>query len=170
MGSEPAETERAAAPGAANRRHAGLLGSELARAGAAIERGRQLPEPVVEALARRGLFRLLLPRSLGGAELSPAAFAPVTGEIAIYDASTARCLGQACGRAMTAAYLALELAREIFGGPRGIVALGPPDPAAARAASGGYRPTAQYQGRQSLSETVGRALLGLGPESATSTF
>jgi alkylation response protein AidB-like acyl-CoA dehydrogenase len=99
---------------------------------------------VVEALARRGLFRLLLPHSLGGAELPPAAYVPVIEEIAKHDASTAWCLGQACGCSMTAAYLAPEVAREIFGSPRGIVAWGPPGPAEARAGRGGYRLTGTW--------------------------
>jgi alkylation response protein AidB-like acyl-CoA dehydrogenase len=144
MGSKAAESDRAAVPGAIYLEHARALGPELASAGAAIERGRELPERVVEALAQRGLFRLLLPRSLGGAELPPAAYVPVIEEIAKHDASTAWCLGQACGCSMTAAYLAPEAAREIFGGPRGIVAWGPPGPAEARAAPGGYRLTGTW--------------------------
>jgi alkylation response protein AidB-like acyl-CoA dehydrogenase len=144
MGSEPAETERAAASGAVYLEQARVLGPELVRAGAAIERGRELPEPLVEALARRGLFGLLLPRSLGGAELPPATYVPVIEEIAIYDASAAWCLGQACGCSMTAAYLAPEVGQEIFGGPRGIVAWGPPGPAEARTAPGGYRLTGTW--------------------------
>jgi alkylation response protein AidB-like acyl-CoA dehydrogenase len=144
MGEKTADGDRAAAPGAAYLALARELGPDLAVAGAAIERCRELPEPVVEALARRGLFRLLLPRSLGGAELPPAAYVPVIEEVARHDASTAWCLGQACGCSMTAAYLAPEVAQEIFGGPRGIVAWGPPGPAEARAAPGGYRLTGTW--------------------------
>src|ERR1051326_9425452 len=39
----------------------------LAAAAAEIDRRRELPEAIVEALIERGLFRLLLPRSPGGA-------------------------------------------------------------------------------------------------------
>src|SRR6266436_5565009 len=102
-----------------------------------IERRRELPEPIVEALIERGLFRLLLPRTLGGAELRPAVYFEVIEEVAKHDASTAWCLGQACGCTMTAAYLDPEVAREIFGGKRGILAWGPPGPAEARAVPGG---------------------------------
>ena len=87
------------------------LGPTIAAAADEIERRRELPEPLVAALAERGLFRLLLPRSLGGAELPPAAYVPVVEEIAKADASAAWCLGQACGCTMTAAYLAPEVAR-----------------------------------------------------------
>src|ERR1700738_2424291 len=115
------------------------LGPELAAAGEDIEQRRELPEAIVEALIERGLFRLLLPRALGGAELRPAAYVAVIEEIAKHDASTAWCLGQACGCTMTSAYLDPGVAREIFGGKRGIVAWGPPGPAEARAVPGGYR-------------------------------
>jgi len=89
---------------------------------------------------RQGLFRLLLPRSLGGAELPPTQFAAIVEEVARHDASAAWCLGQACGCTMTAAYLDPDAAREIFGPARGIVAWGPPGPGGeAREAPGGYR-------------------------------
>ena len=120
------------------------LGPMIEAAADEIERRRDLPEPIVAALAEHGLFRLLLPRSLGGAELPPAAYVPVVEEVAKHDASVAWCLGQACGCTMTAAYLAPEVAREIFGGERGIVAWGPPGPAEARMAPGGYRLTGTW--------------------------
>src|SRR5207248_3288289 len=53
-------------------------------------------------------------------------------------------LGQANGCAMTAALLDPEVAREIFGDRRGIVAWGPPGPAEARAVAGGYRLTGTW--------------------------
>jgi indole-3-acetate monooxygenase len=115
------------------------LGPQLAAAAEEIERRRELPEPLVEALIERGLFRLLLPRALGGAELHPASYVKVIEEIAKHDASAAWCLGQACGCTMTAAYLDPQVAQEIFGPRRGIVAWGPPGPAEAQAVPGGYR-------------------------------
>jgi indole-3-acetate monooxygenase len=133
------EVEGSEPPGAVYLRRARELGPELAAAAADIEHHRELPEAIVESLIERGFFRLLLPRSLGGAELPPAAYVRVIEEIAKHDASTAWCLGQACGCSMTAAYLSPQVAREIFGGPRGIVAWGPPGPAEARIAPGGYR-------------------------------
>src|SRR5215468_2493160 len=84
-------------------RRAQELGPKLEAAGEDIERRRELPEAIVEALIERGLFRLLLPRALGGAELHPAAYVAVIEEIAKHDASTAWCLGQACGCTMSAA-------------------------------------------------------------------
>jgi alkylation response protein AidB-like acyl-CoA dehydrogenase len=115
------------------------LGPELDAAAEEIELRRELPGPIVEGLVERGLFRLLLPRALGGAELPPAVYVQVIEEVAKHDASTAWCLGQATGCTMTSALLEPEVAREIFGGKRGIVAWGPPGPAEARTVPGGYR-------------------------------
>ncbi len=130
--------------GASYLERARTLGPELAAAAAMIEQRRELPEPVVAALIEAGFFRLLLPRSLGGAELPPVEYVPVIEEIARHDASVAWCLGQACGCSMTAAYLKPEIASEIFGGPRGIVAWGPPGAGEARAVPGGYRLTGSW--------------------------
>jgi alkylation response protein AidB-like acyl-CoA dehydrogenase len=124
-------------------RRARELGPELDAAAEEIERRRELPEAIVEALVEHGLFRLLLPRTLGGAELRPAAYVSVIEEVAKHDASAAWCLGQACGCTMTSAYLDPAVAREIFGN-RGIVAWGPPGPAEARAVPGGYRLTGTW--------------------------
>jgi indole-3-acetate monooxygenase len=115
----------------------------LAAAGPEIDSRRELPEPIVAALAERGLFRMLLPRALGGAELLPAEYVPVIEELAKTDASTAWCVNQNSGCSMTAAHLAPEAAREIFGGPRGILAWGP-GPGEAHRAPGGYRVTARW--------------------------
>src|SRR5271156_4852715 len=115
----------------------------IAAHGAEIERRRELPERVHEALIEGGFFRLLLPRSLGGAELLPTAYVPVIEEIAKADASTAWCLNQTAGCSMTAAYLEPAAACEIFGGARGILAWGP-GPGTARAVDGGYRVTASW--------------------------
>jgi indole-3-acetate monooxygenase len=116
---------------------------ELAAAAAEIERRRELPEPVVAAMVERGFFRMLLPHSLGGAELPPAPYIRVVEEIAKGDASAAWCLNQGAGCSMTAAYLDPAAAKEVFGGPRGILAWGP-GPGKARIVEGGYRVTATW--------------------------
>ncbi|HKS88902.1 MAG TPA: acyl-CoA dehydrogenase family protein, partial [Stellaceae bacterium] len=119
------------------------LAPMLASVSGEIDERRELPERVVEALVARGLFRLLLPRPLGGAELLPAEYVPIIEELAKTDASTAWCINQNSGCSMTAAHLAPAAAREIFGGPRGILAWGP-GPGEARVAPGGYRVTASW--------------------------
>lgn len=144
MRSTSRELQSAETPVADYIERARELGPELEASAEEIERRRELPEPILEALVEHGLFRLLLPRSLGGGELPPAGYVQVIEEVARHDASTAWCLGQATGCTMTSALLDPEVAREIFGGKRGIVAWGPPGPAEARAVRGGYRLTGTW--------------------------
>jgi alkylation response protein AidB-like acyl-CoA dehydrogenase len=124
-------------------RRAREFAPELAAAADEIERRRELPEAIRSALIERGFFRLLLPRSLGGAELLPVPFVQIIEEIAKADASAAWCLNQTAGCSMTAAYLEPEAAREIFAAPHGILAWGP-GPGKARIAPGGYYLTATF--------------------------
>src|SRR6202166_2302232 len=108
-----------------------------------IERTRRLTEPVVSALIENGLYRVLLPQSLGGAEAPPEIFMQILEEVAKADASTAWCLGQCSVCAMTAAYLDADAAREIFAAPTDILAWG----AIAhevQVVPGGYRATARW--------------------------
>lgn len=55
----------------------------------AAERGRRLAAPVVDAMRHAGLFRLLLPASLGGEEISPVDFAEVVEALARHDSAAA---------------------------------------------------------------------------------
>ena len=115
----------------------------IAREADEIERTRRLTEPVVSALIENGLYRVLLPQSLGGTEAPPEIFMQMLEEIAKADASTAWCLGQCSVCAMTAAYLDPDAAHEIFNAPPGILALG----AIAhevQVVPGGYRATARW--------------------------
>src|SRR3982074_2635941 len=96
----------------------------IAREADEIERPRRLTQPVGSALIENGLYRVLLPQSVGGAEAPPEIFMQMLEEVAKADASTAWCLGQCTVCAMTAAYLDPEPAREIFGAPDGILAWG----------------------------------------------
>ena len=108
-----------------------------------IERTRRLTEPVVSALIENGLYRVLLPQSLGGTEAPPEIFMQMLEEVAKADASTAWCLGQCSVCAMTAAYLDPDAANEIFNAPPGILAWG----AIAhevQAVPGGYRANARW--------------------------
>jgi alkylation response protein AidB-like acyl-CoA dehydrogenase len=111
-----------------------------------IEERRQLPERVVEALVDGGFFRLLLPRSLGGAELHPLTYVQVLEEIAKAEPSTAWSLGQNSGCSMMAPYLDPAAAREVFGPRRGILAWGPELPNAGKgvAVEGGIRVTGRW--------------------------
>src|SRR5215471_10867774 len=81
----------------------------VAAAAAEIERSRRLPPALLDRLHQQQLFRLLLPRSSNGIETDPVTFFHVIETIAQADASTAWCLSQAGGCAMSAAYLDLPV-------------------------------------------------------------
>jgi indole-3-acetate monooxygenase len=107
-----------------------------------IERDRRLPAALLDSLHEAELFRLLLPRSANGIETDPVTFFHVIETIANADASTAWCLSQAGGCAMSAAYLNLPVAHAIFGGdPRAVLAWGPGPKVKAVECEGGYRVT-----------------------------
>jgi indole-3-acetate monooxygenase len=115
----------------------------IAREADEIERTRRLTPPVVSALIENGLYRSLLPQSVGGAEAEPKIFMQMLEEIAKVDASTAWCLGQCSVCGMTAAYLDLDAAHEVFDAPDSVLAWG----AVANAVQvvpGGYRVTARW--------------------------
>ncbi|XIA62862.1 acyl-CoA dehydrogenase family protein [Bradyrhizobium sp. TZ2] len=107
-----------------------IAGAEAIRADVAtasndIEDMRRLPPALLDRLHDAQLFRLLLPRSTNGIETDPVTFFHVIETIAKADASTAWCLSQAGGCAMSAAYLDLPVAQAIFGDPRAVLAWGP---------------------------------------------
>src|SRR3712207_1574579 len=92
-----------------------------------MEQERRIVGPVVDALHDRGLFRMLLPRSLGGWEVDPVTFVSAIEGIARHDASTAWCLCQGSGCSMISAYLDHSVGHEMFGSdPRAVLAWGQP--------------------------------------------
>jgi alkylation response protein AidB-like acyl-CoA dehydrogenase len=114
----------------------------VATASNEIENTRRLPPAVLDKLHEAGLFRLLLPRSSNGIETDPLTFFHVIETIARADASTAWCLSQAGGCAMSAAYLDLPVAHAIFGNdPRAVLAWGPGPKVRAIECEGGYKVT-----------------------------
>lgn len=111
----------------------------LEAAAEGIERERRLTPKVVEALNAAGLFRLLLPRSLDGAELAPAEFVRVIYELGRADASTGWVVCQTSGCSLVAAYLEPATAREVFGSPGSVLSWGPPAEGRADEVDGGWR-------------------------------
>jgi alkylation response protein AidB-like acyl-CoA dehydrogenase len=105
-----------------------------------IDQERRIPDSVIAALHEAGLFRVLLPRELGGAELDPPRFAALVEALARLDASTAWILCQTTVCSTVSASLASEVAEDIFGrDPRAVLAWGPGPKARAVAVEGGYR-------------------------------
>jgi len=108
-------------------------------AGNRIETERELPPDVHEALLAAGVFRLLLPRSIGGLEVSIPTFAEITMRLATADASTAWCVGQGGGCSMSASFLEHAAAKRLFGPRDAVLAWGAGVQGTAVEVPGGYR-------------------------------
>ncbi len=106
---------------------------------------RQVAAEVMEAMHEAELFRIALPRGLGGAETDPMTIIRVVEAVSAADASAGWCLAQGIGCTLAAAFLDPEVAREIYGDPRAVVAWGPnTTPARAVCVAGGYRVTGRW--------------------------
>ncbi len=116
-----------------------LLGPAIAAASNEIERTRRIPPALLSALHDVKLFRLLLPRSAGGEEVTPGIYMEAVEEVARHDASVAWNLFVGNSSALVGAYIGLDVAREIWRDPHTVVSWGPPNEHRARAVPGGYR-------------------------------
>lgn len=94
------------------------LGPMIRSAADQIEQERQLPQPLVNSLAEAGLFKMLVPRALGGGEVNPETCMRVIEEVARADGSAGWCvmLPACCG--VAAGSLPEAVAWEIWGRDR----------------------------------------------------
>ena len=116
------------------------LAGEAARHADRIDSTRELPAELAHAIADSGFFRLLVPRSLGGAELEMPDYLRLVEVFAEADASTAWTFNQNNVWATNSTRLPLQTAREIWADPRAVVTNGPPLPGArAEPVDGGHR-------------------------------
>ncbi len=120
------------------------LGPSIAAAGDEIERTQQFPEPLLGELHDSGLFRLLLPRSVGGEQVEPWIYLGAVAEIARYDGSVGWNMFVANSSTLIAPFISLEAARHIYSDRRGLISWGPPNHHQAIAAPGGYRITGEW--------------------------
>ena len=121
----------------------GLLPA-IAAASDTIELTRRIPVGLLDDLHDGRLFRLLLPRSVGGEEVPPWVFLGAVAEVARADASVAWNLFVGNSSALIAPFIPLESARAIFADPRAVGSWGPPNTCQARAVPGGYRVTGRW--------------------------
>jgi alkylation response protein AidB-like acyl-CoA dehydrogenase len=110
-----------------------------------IEQTRRLPQPLVDALAEAGLFRLWIPQQLGGSEADPMTFVRVIEEVSSIDGATGWCLMIGGCYGLFGGLLPAEAAREIYGRDPHVVTGGAfrPDGQAV-AVEGGYRVTGRW--------------------------
>ena len=80
-----------------------------------IDAEREMPKDVLEAMHAAALWRMSLPKSLGGGEVPPTVLSQMTEIIAKADASAGWVLGQGTGCAMSAAFMDDGPARHVFG-------------------------------------------------------
>lgn len=92
------------------------LAADLPAHTAAHEEHKRLALPVVSALIGNGLLDLLLPRELGGSEVTPTDYIAVLETLAAGDAATAWCVMTASTSTLLASYLPREGALEIWNG------------------------------------------------------
>src|SRR3954471_23611293 len=113
-----------------------------------IEKNRELPRALFEALADAGMFHMAVPREIGGSEIDFPVYVRVIEELAKADASTAWAVNQGATFATYSARIDPKVAREVWiDTPRAVVANSPGPTAKAVAVEGGYR----VSGRQGFS-------------------
>jgi alkylation response protein AidB-like acyl-CoA dehydrogenase len=109
-----------------------------------IEDHRRLPPALLDRLHESRLFRLLLPRSVGGEQVEPWVYLAAIEEIARHDGSLGWNMFVANSSALIAPFISIEAARQIYSDPRGLISWGPPNQHKAVAAPGGYRITGEW--------------------------
>ncbi|MGQ0831922.1 MAG: acyl-CoA dehydrogenase family protein [Microthrixaceae bacterium] len=104
----------------------------------------RLPDHLFEQLAALGLFRLLLPTSLGGLGLSALEFMDVVEAAAALDGTIGWLVGNGGGMARAGGYLPAESAREIFDDPLAFVVSSTGAVGRAVRVPGGYSVTGRW--------------------------
>jgi alkylation response protein AidB-like acyl-CoA dehydrogenase len=135
-----ADTDRIAAYLQALRRLAPLVAEHRD----AFDRDRRLTDAVFKTLADDGLFRLWLPRTLGGPELSAVEFMRVVEAASALDGSVGWLVGNGAGMSRIGGYLPAAVAGEWFADPLVFVVSATGAMGTAVAAEGGYRVTGRW--------------------------
>lgn len=130
------------------------LGPLIRTHAAEAERNRRLSEPVITAITEAGLYRLLLPRALGGLETDPVTCSAAVEILAGFDSAAGWSLQAGNLGGWWAARLPIAGTREIFGGnPSAVMAAAFHPPQQARESPGGYR----ISGRGPLASNIHQA-------------
>lgn len=105
---------------------------------------RRQPQPIVDAMRQHDLFRLQLPRDLGGRGVDPVTFLDLVERVAAWDGSTAWNFAISGGAATFAGYADPDVARDVFATPASYIA-GTPNPTGrAELVEGGYRVSGRW--------------------------
>ena len=124
---------------------AATIAPKIAAAADEIDANRALPPGLADEMKAEGLFRLLLPRSVGGEEADWIEYLDAVRTVAYADGSAGWCFNQGAVFATTCCRAPPALAAEVWGDVRTVVANGPPQgPVQAEPAPGGYRLTGRW--------------------------
>ena len=118
--------------------------SRIADASGAIDRERQIPPALIDAMVDQGLFRLLVPRSVGGGETDFLDYLALAQAVAAADGSTGWCFSQNNILGTMASLMPESLAREIWSDSRSILCNGPPQHTDIVEVDGGYSLTGRW--------------------------
>jgi alkylation response protein AidB-like acyl-CoA dehydrogenase len=109
-----------------------------------FDRLRRLPDDIFEALADAGLFRLWLPRAVGGPELSPFQFMSVVEAMSALDGSVGWVIGNGGGMSRAGGYVHRGVAQAWFSDRRAFVAAATGAVGTATPVKGGYRVSGRW--------------------------
>jgi indole-3-acetate monooxygenase len=111
------------------------------------DEARQLAQPVLEALARLGLFRALVPASTGGEEWAWPTWLQVVEELSTVDGAVGWNAGVgSAANAIVSGWVSADVGRTVFcQDPIGLVAGAGAPMGTARPVAGGYRVTGRWQ-------------------------
>jgi alkylation response protein AidB-like acyl-CoA dehydrogenase len=110
-----------------------------------VDAARALPATIIDELRDRGVFRLLAPPEVGGAEIDPLTFFQVVEETAYADGSVGWCTMIGGCYATFAGLLPPEGAREVYGDAHTISAGAFRPSGVARPVEGGYQVRGRWQ-------------------------
>lgn len=107
------------------------------------DRDGRLPAESVSAMRDAGLFRLYVPRSLGGLQVDPVTHARIQEELSRHDSAAGWMLQAAASSAWWCSRLPTETAQEIYADPDAMLAVSFPFPFEGEAVDGGLRLSGQ---------------------------
>lgn len=82
-----------------------------------VEQARRMPPDLMERLRKSGMFRLTVPRAIGGEEAAPLDIMRAIETVATSDGSAGWCAMVALGNNVAAGYMCESGAKEVFGDP-----------------------------------------------------
>ena len=120
------------------------LADTAARFAAEADRERRLPGELVTQMADAGVFRLCVPRAVGGLEEHPTVLVETVEALARGDGAVGWCAAINATSGLLAGYLPEEAAREAYGPPRSIAGGVFAPIGRATRVDGGYRVTGRW--------------------------